>query len=61
MQLADEHPLVVRNDGSLRLRPKLTESYQRVNCALGELRKRGMISNLPKAYVGSERYDRKLN
>lgn len=51
--------LLVRN-GALRLRPKLDESYQKIDCALTELQKRGLVSDLPKAFVGNERYDENL-
>ena len=53
--------LIVRSDGSLRLRPRQDEPYQPVNCALQQLQKSGLISELPKTFIGNERYDGKLN
>jgi hypothetical protein len=52
--------IIVRHDGSIRLRPKPNESYQRVDCALAELRKSKVIGNLPQAFVGNERYDENM-
>lgn len=50
----------VSRDGSIHIRPKQNESYQRVDCALAELRKSNVIGNVPQAFVGNERYDENM-
>ena len=52
--------LIVRDDGSLRLRPAPTESYEKVDCALARLRESGLLLRLPTGFVGNERYDENL-
>jgi hypothetical protein len=44
----------------MRLRPKATETYKKVDCALSELRKTGLLSDLPMGFVGSESYDENM-
>jgi hypothetical protein len=53
--------LIALSDGSPRRRSQQTETYRRINCALGNLQKRDLISRLPKAFIANERYDGKLN
>jgi len=48
--------ILVRSDGSMHIRPKPTESYERVDCALSELRKSKLVGRLPTGFVGNERY-----
>ena len=52
--------LIVRDNGTMRLRPKPTESYQKVDCALSELRKSGLLQQLPTDFVGNERVDENM-
>ncbi len=51
------HTIRVDDDGSIHVRPKNTETYQRVDCALVELRNSKVIPNAPTSFIGNERYD----
>jgi hypothetical protein len=52
--------LSLKGDGSLRLRPAETESYQRIRCALDEVRDSEFLPDLPIGFVGSESYDENM-
>jgi hypothetical protein len=46
--------IIVNDDGSIHIHPKRTESYQRVDCVLAQLRNSKVIPNAPMSFVGNE-------
>jgi hypothetical protein len=52
--------IIVKSDGSVKLRPRADELYKNVDCALTELRKSGVLSYAPMGFVGNERYDENM-
>ena len=52
--------IVVKADQEVRLRPRPTEAYQNVDCALSELKSSKIASYASMGFVGNERYDENL-